>query len=514
METEIKLRANAEDLPQVLHLLEEQAVIEQPTALKHLESRYFDTPDFKLYANHVALRVRRTGDGYVQTIKTKGDAGEGLLSRGEWEKPVPSFDPDLTFSGSPLDLAALGSLSVLFKTEIDREKTVVSFPPGHADCSQIEVALDRGQVTAGDETVPITEVELELVSGQSADLFELGRRLAEALPLCFDVDSKSARGYRLATGGMPQAEKAIKLTLDPTVTLEDGFQVALKACVRQWFANQTAAFDGRDIEGVHQMRVALRRLRSAFVFFKALIPEPTLSHFRAESRWIASSLGPARDWDVFLAETLPPLLKGAPRHPGLMALYEAARTEQDQGYDTARIAMTSPRYSAFVLQLCGWIERKGWRESTDDAVLALLKTPMVDYAGPLLERRYKRVRKAGDDFDSLTLDQKHELRIAMKKLRYAGDFFRSLYPKDDVRRFRRPLTAMLDDLGKLNDLAVAQHLCATLARTATGDKAVLDQGIEVLLRWYGALAKESEAELAKAWNAFAAAPPYWKSKAA
>ena len=262
------------------------------------------------------------------------------------------------------------------------------------------------------------------------------------------------------------------------------------------------------------MRVALRRLRSALVFFARVIPEPVLGQYRAEARWVANSLGPARDWDVFLSETLPAVMGGAPRHPGLMALYETAQQEQALGYEAARIAITSPRYTAFVLQLCGWIERSGWREGASDEALALLETPMVDYAGRVLARRYKKVRKAGDDFAALTLDQKHDLRIAMKKLRYAGDFFRSLYPKTRVKPFRQPLTAMLDDLGKLNDFAVAQHLCRSLTGTADTDQAVLTQGVDTVLRWYGARASESETHLAQAWNAFAAAPPYWADRAA
>ena len=510
METEVKLVIDPEDLPSVLQHIESTAAVQSGPVTKHQVSRYFDTDDLRLFRRQIALRVRDTGSGFVQTVKTAADAGEGLLARGEWETPVSSFEPDLGALEMPLADHSPDQLSNLFTTHIDRQKLVVAFPPFRPDSTRIEIALDRGHVEASGRTSDVCEIELELLEGRASDMFELGRLLSESVPLRFSVDTKSARGYRLATGDAPVAEKAGNLEFPPDVTVEDGMRAAFRACVRQWFANQTAAYDGRDIEGVHQMRVALRRLRSAFVFFADFIADPPSTHFNEESKWVANSLGPARDWDVFIAETLAPILNQSPRHAGLLALVEAARAGRHKGYEASRIAMISPRYTAFVLHFCGWVERDGWREGASDKLRKRVKAPLTQHAGPLLEKRYRHVRSLGQDFANLTFTQKHELRISIKKLRYAGDFYRSLYPGDDTRPFRSAVMAMLKGLGRLNDLTVATRLCDELVGGADStDAALLEEGTKAVLGWYGALADTASDDLADAWRAFRKAKTYW-----
>jgi triphosphatase len=501
MEIEIKLTVHPDDLPALLDAVAEVASVVEPAAVKHLESRYYDTSDRKLQRAGMTLRVRRSGGRFVQTVKTNGDGR--LFARGEWEMTVPAFAPLLE---------GCDALAEAFVTDIRRNKLVAVFPGWRSDPSRIELAVDTGVIRAGTHQLPVCEVELELVDGSAADLFDMGARLAERVPLQLSVDAKSARGYRLAQDTPPLPVKADRLEFPPDVSLEDGMRESLRACIRQWLANQACAVDGRDAEGVHQMRVALRRLRSAINFFRDFIPDPPLEEFRDRSRWAAGSLGPARDWDVFLLETLPPVLSLWPEHPGLRGLQEAARQARLDGYEEARIAIGSPDYTVFALRLAGWVERTGWRSGLPEDTLKAMTRPMTEHAGHLLDRLYGKAMGAGKGFDDLDADAKHQLRIALKKLRYAGEFFRSLYPPKPVKRFRDALTDMLDLLGKLNDLTVARGLCERLIEGAEAeDRDTLAIGTASLLSFHEQRGHVSGKALAKAWEELSGAAPFWRA---
>jgi inorganic triphosphatase YgiF len=501
MEIEVKLTVRPADLPAVRRAVGEVASIVQPAGVKHLESRYYDTPGRCLRAGGMALRVRRTDKGFIQTIKTERGQ-DTAFGRGEWEKPVASFLPEV--DGGTQDLCEL------FVTDIARDKLIAAFPPWRADPSRIELAIDVGAIRSQGREEAVSEVELELLDGDIADVLDLGARLAEQVPLQLSVDSKSARGYRLADGAPPAAAKADKLEFAADISLGDGMRESLRACIHQWLSNQAAAFDGRDPEGVHQMRVALRRLRSAIAFFRDFIPDPPLAEFGERSKWVANSLGPARDWDVFLLEALMPLLREWPGHPGLRALQEGAEKARAEGYTEARVAMTSPAYTVFALRLAGWVERAGWRVGAAESQIEALARPMTHHAGHLLDRLYERVGKAGRDFDDLDAEAKHKLRIACKKLRYAGEFFRSLYGRKDVKKFRDALTDLLDLLGKLNDLTVARSLCGRLMEAGGADADALEAGTVVLLNWHEQRGHVSDKALSKAWEEFRDADPFWR----
>lgn len=500
METEIKLKLYRGDLSALLVALNQTASITAPAQVKMLDSRYYDTPDRQLGAKRIALRVRRTDAGFIQTVKTEAPGASVLFARGEWETTVPSFVPQFE------DMDTLGEI---FATEIERRKLIALYPPGNMAATRIEVAIDQGRIRAGAKEEAVSEVELELMDGHPADIFDMGARLAEQVPLQLSIDSKSARGYRLAAGEPPGTTKADKLEFDADISLEAGMRASLRACVQHWFANQAAVIDGRDMEGVHQMRVGLRRLRSAIVFFRRYIPDPPLTEFKDQAKWVASSLGPARDWDVFVTETLAPVMSLWPEHRGLRALASAAEHARQAGYTEARMTIASPAYTVFALRLAGWIERSGWRAGLDAEQMAAMGRPMTELAAALLDKLHDKALKIGKNFETLEVHEKHEVRIALKKLRYAGEFFRSLYPKKDVKRFRDALTDTLELLGKLNDLSVARELCGRLMETGEDD-GEMPSGTAGLLDWHERQGHVSDDALAKAWAGFRDAEPFWR----
>ena len=227
---------------------------------KHLKSVYYDTPERTLRRNGLSLRVRQSGARFVQTVKT--DAVDDPLRRGEWEASVPSLAPDLALA-MPFIPEKLRShleaqpLEAVFTADVHRHARMIELPSG-----TVEIAFDQGELTAGDRSLPVSEIELELKSGSASAIYEIALRLAEHGDVKPSIRTKSARGFDLAADKPPSARRPRKLRLDPSVTLDEAFATILRSCFLHLLQSLPAAEDGRNPEGVHQLRVSLRRLRS------------------------------------------------------------------------------------------------------------------------------------------------------------------------------------------------------------------------------------------------------------
>src|SRR5947209_3540460 len=241
---------------------------------ERLISTDYDTPDSALKQRGLTLRVRDQGGHFLQTVK-KGDlAARDLLSRGEWEDRVAEGrpDPDAAQSGPRLPQGAARNLRPFFVTAVTRTIFAIEPLPG----TEIEAAIDEGEIRAADKdrAEPISEVELELKDGNAAALYDLAAQLLEVAPLRIETRSKSERGYRLVEGGdaAPPAVHAEPLVLDPEMTVEAALQKIGRSCLAQLLRNEPAVLSARP-EGVHQMRVAVRRLRSAVSSLKRFAPQ-------------------------------------------------------------------------------------------------------------------------------------------------------------------------------------------------------------------------------------------------
>ena len=153
--------------------------------------------------------------------------------------------------------------------------------------------------------MPVSEIELELKDGSAGAIYELAERLAEYGPVRPSIRSKAARGFDLAADTPPPARKPQKLCLDPSTPLDDAFTTILLSCLHHLLDSLPAAEDGRNPEGIHQLRVSLRRLRSALDLMRSVGSLSKLASLRSEARWLAQNVSAARDWDIFQTETLP-----------------------------------------------------------------------------------------------------------------------------------------------------------------------------------------------------------------
>jgi triphosphatase len=471
---------------------------------KRMKAIYYDSPERTLWRNGLTLRVRQSGARFVQTMKAQ-PAGDPLR-RGEWEASVPSIAPDIALAmpfipGKLRSELGQRGLEAVFTADIRRHLRVVDLPSG-----TVEVAFDQGFLRSGDRTMPVSEIELELKRGSAAAIYELALRLAEHGPVKPSIRSKAARGFDLAVDTPPPARKPRKLHLDASISLDAAFACILNSCQQHLLESLPAAEDGRDAEGIHQLRVALRRIRSAIDLMRFADSPSKLDQLRSEAKWLARGLSAARDWDIFHGKTLPTIAKGCASIKGFDTLAQFAENCRSAGYREARLALSDPRCAHFVLGLGAWIEERGWRGEVAADGLARLAEPAINFASGMLSVQHAKVLKRGRHFKSLAVEERHRLRLAVKKLRYVADFLLPLYgDRKSARRYSDKLTELQKDLGFYNDIATTGSLLVGLG-VESGDSATAAAAIA---GWQAHAMIGIEAHLRDAWRDFAKTKAPW-----
>jgi CHAD domain-containing protein len=297
--------------------------------------------------------------------------------------------------------------------------------------------------------------------------------------------------------------------LDAGATVEDGLSAILSHCLAHFTANAEAACEGVDPEGVHQMRVGVRRARAALALFEPLLPEDRVRFFRSELRWLGRELGAARDLDVFMRG----ILTDSANHRAGRAAIDRLRNEavalRAECYDGVRACVGSRRYARLVLELGGWIHARGWQERTPAGDTMHWLAPARDFAETELERRHRKVSRLADRLD-VSDDARHAVRIELKKLRYASEFFRDLYPHRGAKRFLRRLARVPAALGRMNDVATAERILAELlARLGPERTLEHDRAAGFVEGWAAQLAANALRETEEAWERLERTNPFW-----
>jgi inorganic triphosphatase YgiF len=383
-----------------------------------LDAAYYDTADLRLQKRGVSLRVRREGSRFVQTVKTSSTAA-GAFDRREWETVVPDLNPrpDWVMDANARGLLghlAPDELAEICRTSIRRETRVVGYRH-KGEIAIIEIDFDRGTLAAGERSLPTAEIELELLKGSKQALYALALELNEMAPVQIEVRSKAERAYALFTGEPPPWHKAKKLRFAPGVTVDGGITAVFASCFSHWMANEPAVLESGDPEGQHQMRVALRRMRSALTLFDGVLPMMQAGWLKGESQWVGSALGGARNWDVFLEDVLAPLEAKRPGDTSLAALREQCETARARYYESAREAIQSPRYTAFVLNFSRWLDEAAWRATSNATRREILGAPLKAFADTLFERHYRKLAKQGRGLASATPENATSFASRLKK---------------------------------------------------------------------------------------------------
>jgi triphosphatase len=507
-EIELKLQVRSEDLP----LLRRSPLLGAGRGVtRTLDSVYFDTADLQLRRGNTTLRVRKQGRQYVQTVKTAASHKGGAARRGEWESALSSAEPDIAgIANGHVGEFAQSELRPIFASHIKR---TIRRLGNVEDASHpaIEVAFDEGEIrTPAGAAVAVSEVELELKGGDPCALYDLALALAEIAPLRIESRSKAERGYALVDDAPRAPTTAAPIELTPEMTVEGALDAIVRQCLHHLAANEDIVLHGENATALHQMRVALRRLRSALSLFRQMLPPQQYDFFVGEIKWLAGALGVAREWDVFLGELVGPVRVYFADDASLAALERAAGARRVLAYETARAAIASPRYTILLLKIGVWLEGRVWRQQPVSEHSALLFEPVIELADRLLAQRRKRTLKRGAHFAHQSPAGRHELRIALKKLRYATEFFRSLYDKKPIQRYLRRLSGLQSALGHVNDVAEANRLIDQLD-TDGGEPAAAgwDEAVGKVIGWHARTLSECEPRMRADWKDFTNAAPFW-----
>jgi inorganic triphosphatase YgiF len=455
IETEIKFEVSPGDLQKLAASRILRPSDGQLVEHRHMVSTYFDTPNHLLKRHGISLRVRQAGKKRIQTIKTT--ANGVAVERGEWEKRINGNEPDLRAArGTPLQRLLSKrlkrDLDAVFSTHVHR--TLVPLRQGN---SRVELALDEGHIRAGLYSSPLAEVELELKSGSIGDLFRTARTVAQLVPARLALKAKSQQGYDLITEQTMASVSAARIVLPTKATLATAFQAIGRSTLHHIAANEPAVLAGLP-EGVHQMRVGVRRLRAALWVFSDLLRCKQTESIRSDLKWLAGKLGPVRDLDVFLTTRVKRLETADPPIAGLADLVSELEYRRAVAAEAAKAAIASARYRLLILNALEWIEDGAWLKLRP----TLRNQRIKPFACELFDVRIAKAKKRAKDIGKLSVHDRHKLRIAMKKVRYSIYFFESLFDgnasKKVLSRYKDCLASLQDNLGALNDIAVHQRM--------------------------------------------------------
>ncbi|MGG2046384.1 CHAD domain-containing protein [Burkholderia gladioli] len=328
-------------------------------------------------------------------------------------------------------------------------------------------------------------------------LFDAARELSGAWPAFL----KPASLLDLACAGVPPDAERGPVRADP-VDLA-GMRRQREALfafganvVAQWLGNDAGVRDSSDPEYVHQMRIALRRLRTLMRLFRDYADEAYREAFAADLSWFGAQLGVVRDWDVCVSETLPRLAEAdtdVAGAPAWAATLEAAARQREVARGELRQALGSSRYARLVL---GWVEwlcllsLRGEQVATRRQRRALRR-----HAARRVDKLFARVYGA-PDLATLDAAARHRVRIDAKRLRYALEFFASIASQDTRRKLIKRVSEVQGTLGDANDVEVALRHLERLA--APPEQLGFARGYGAAAQHYATIA--AEAQLRKLWR--------------
>ena len=462
-ETEFKLSLSPSVADRILRHKSLKPLRRGRPTKRRLVSTYFDTPRHALRKSEIALRVRDNGSGRQQTIKAPFRGPAGLQNFREWTVAVNGVFPDLFAVDDPALLRKISRqryekrLGPVFTTDFEREAVRI-----RTKGAEFELAVDRGVIRAetrgGCVSEPVCEAEFELLSGDPARMLDVALELCETYDLRLGHLTKAQRGYALASPSLrPKPLKAQKIVLTEEMSVREAFNLIIAGTLEHMFANEIPTLEGR-AEGVHQTRVAMRRVRAALRAFKRVLPYDKRKAFNGEFRWFQQRMAPARDWQVFLSETLPRIASAAPEHKeATERLRRIARAERRRAVGDAAACLKSRRYARLLLQFERWIaslEKEVCSKTFDE--------PVGPFARKVLRRTWRYFLEDTRPLSRLPDEDLHEIRKRGKKARYATQFFSSLWSVPEVSPFMKLMGSFQDSLGKTNDAIVARHILAAV----------------------------------------------------
>jgi triphosphatase len=427
-----------------------------------LQTVYYDTPKEKLRKRHTVLRVRKSGDEFLQSIKLES---AGNFARGQWEEAIDGPVPQPSAArGTPIEhfmakRRQRDKLKPLFEVEIQRRSCDLVKRD-----TVIEASLDQGHVEADGHRLPIRELELELKSGAPSQLFETAREVVRNAPLRLSFISKGERGYRLRDRSATRPMPSSAVRFRRGATAKQAFQAICRTCLHDLTSNVGTIDGPHAVEGLHRTRISVRRLRAAMTLFKKITADEESARLRGEMKWLSGLLGKARDMDVLQTETA---LPQAGELSGGRALVDIVAEKRHAAHRKLLDAVRSQRFYLFLVDLVRWIEDGEWLKAESQQG----DGPVARFARCAIARRRKRLLNKAEHVSELPAEARHRLRIAAKKLRYMAEFLQPLAKsrrqRREHRRFVKHLERMQASLGTLHDAEARGEFFRDIAQSPT-----------------------------------------------
>lgn len=308
-----------------------------------------------------------------------------------------------------------------------------------------------------------------------------------------------------------EPHEAGRIELAEEATAEEAFAAVLLHCLRHVASNAPAITLSRDPEGIHQIRVGLRRLRAAMTSFGPAFRTPVLETLRAQAQILARQFGETRELDVFALTSLPAIEEAADGQRDFMALRFALEDLRNESWNDAAELAQSDMFTQFILDMAAFAQNHAWRDGAGNARQKSFAGPAHHLARKVLDERLKKARKRARLLDELTHEQRHELRIQLKKVRYAAEFFASLFADKPVAPFLKSLSGVQDRFGAFNDAsqvgALLQHIVGKLPEDRATPE--LRESAAFAAGWQSAGMEPLWLKARKRWKGFAQLSPFW-----
>jgi inorganic triphosphatase YgiF len=455
----IKFEIAPDQIDRLRNHLAQKPHLTEPPFFETRQWVYYDTRDFSVREAGYSLRMESGKENTLQLIEAPNGASYRYFDELRWESPIDANSmPRDEIPGDILPARLSGKiggpLRPVFKVEAETKRYIL-----HHGASEITATIVDGSVNTESRTAGFSEIQLSVESDAPSDLFSFILGIDETIPLRLSSETEACRGYRLLGNKESGFVKRKPVKLERGMSCAETFRVIAHECMHHIVANEPAMSAG-NAEALHQVRIGLRRLRLALSLFAPLCADTQVRTIKSEIKWFAALLGPARDLDVFLSEVMLPLREQYREEPGLLSLQRSYSAQRTKFYDRVSQAAHSIRFRSLVLETAAWIETGLWNQS--EGTRAARERPVETFAVEELTRRRKKVKKKGADLADLDPDGRHSLRIHVKKLRYASEFFMSLFPgkKKSKRAFLTSLKNLQTALGDVNDIAVRAGLKA------------------------------------------------------
>ncbi|MDB5360529.1 MAG: adenylate cyclase [Rhodospirillales bacterium] len=480
--------------------------------VRRLRQVFWDTPGLTIGRQGIGFAIETIGRRKQQLLRPIGAAPTG----GRILTPIAA-----ALDGDRLDPARLaflpgvdvgqvarllpGDLVPVFALDLHRTVWQLQWGETHLSLTLEQTATEA---TAG--TLALGQIELMLQSGPIQGLYEIAAKLHRSLPFELATHDPVQLAYQLIAGeDWWQVEPGAAPPLDAQMSVEQGILAIGRAAVAGLRVEVGRLDQAMSADQIHRARVAMRRLRSVLSVFGKALPDQPRRALSKDLSALASALGQAREWDVFVSETLAPLAAAMGEERGLKGLGFTAAVLRERAAADALAAVGASDFMGLSLRLAAWFDAGLWPESPGIEAASLLAEPLGRYALVLLKKSHKRFLAAGNHLSGANAGELHTLRIDAKRLRYITEFCRPLFPGKATRRYVGALRDIQDILGTLNDAVVARGLAAKLA--AHDDKhGARTAGL--VAGWSAAETETARRRFAEVWGTFVKVPRFWKDR--